>query len=136
MNVKLRRFKRKSIQVYLKSATSDTKQLLYILFIHRRFYTQTLLHMTLLHRRFYTQTLLHTDTFTHRNFYTRKLLHTLLHTDAFTHQRFYTQTLISCKKGCAGPVKSAIFPKFLTIDPHFVRKVCAGPVKSQFSRRF
>ena len=136
MNVKLRRFKRKSIQVYLKSATSDTKQLLYILFIHRRFYTQTLLHMTLLHRRFYTQTLLHTDTFTHRNFYTRKLLHTLLHTDAFTHQRFYTQTLISCKKGCTGPVEIAVFLSFLTIDHHFEQRFAIGPSKSQFSRRF
>ena len=48
---------------------------------------------------FYTQALLHTDAFTHRRFYTQKLLHTS---------------------------KIAIFPQFLTIDPHFVRKGCVS----------
>ena len=140
-------------------------------YTHRRLYTQKLLHTeAFTHRRFYT------DAFTHRHFYTQTLLHkhfytqTLLHADAFTHRRFYTQTLLHTnsfykqifhshpftsntnyitilprflhieprfvRKGCSGTSKIAILPQFLRIDPHFVRKGCSrtspAQVKSQF----
>jgi hypothetical protein len=48
-------------------------QLLYILFTHRHFFTQTLLHTQTL----YARTLLHTNTFTHGRFYEPRLGHTL-----------------------------------------------------------
>ena len=42
---------------------------------------------------------------------------------------FWRSNLISCEKGCAGPVKIAILHQLSTIEPHFVRKGCARPVK-------
>ena len=125
-------------------------------FTHRPFYTQTLLHTDpFTHRPFYTQTLLHTEPFTHIAskqfflFYTQTLSQTmLLHRRTFSHR--FTQTdnsqirnftpvfddrnLISCERVdrtsfCATTHKSAIFPQFLTIEPHFVRKGCADTQK-------
>ena len=135
----------------------------------RRFYTQALLHTeAFTHRRFYTQALLHTNTFTHKHFYTQ----TLLHADAFTHRRFYTQTLLHTnsfykqifhsqpftsntsyiailprflhieprfvRKGCSGTSKIAILLQFLTIDLHFVRKGCSrtSPAQVNFTSVF
>ena len=36
-------------------------------------------------------------------------------------------------KGCAGPVKIAILPQFLAIEPRFVRKACCGTIKIAIS---
>ena len=88
INVKKRRFHRKSKQTYIKSSTSDTftRSYWYILFTQKRFYTHTHT-QTLLHTgAFHTQTFFHTDNFTHRRFHTE----TPLHTDSVTHRHFYT----------------------------------------------
>ena len=79
------------------------------------------------HRRLYTQTLLHTGSFTHTHTHTL-CAQTFVHTEALTHKglthrHVYIQMLLHTKR-CAGPVKIAILPQFLPIEPRFVRKGC------------
>ena len=94
-------------------------------------------------KHFYTKTFSHTHTqtpFIHRRFYTQPLWHTegnatQLKSEIFP--EFLTIELHFMRKGCDRHFRVAILPQILTIEPDFVRKgFAAEDVKSQFCLSF